>query len=143
MAPPPSQSQSQSQLPFDAGNAAAEAAELTLSGRALAADPGVWDELRDSHGLLRAPWLRFARSLPPPPSGLDVSRDLDRRVGQVAHRIRLDGVTHNVFSDNPDPNAASRPWSLELLPLLIEAADWAGIEAGVSLAAPTEAVSPR
>ena len=125
------QSQSQSQLPFDAGNAAAEAAALTLSGRALFAEAGVWDEMRDAHGLLRPAWRRFAHSLPPPPTGMEVAADLDRRVGQVGHRIRLDGVTHNVFSDNPDLAAASRAWSLELLPLLIEPADWAGIEAGV------------
>ena len=54
--------------------------------------------------------------------------DLDRRVGQVAHRIRQDGVTHNVFADT---GPAVRPWSLELLPLLIDPVDWATIEAGV------------
>jgi uncharacterized circularly permuted ATP-grasp superfamily protein/uncharacterized alpha-E superfamily protein len=126
-----SQSQSQSHLPFDAGLASAEAAALTLAGRAVSAEAGVWDELRDAQGLLREPWQRFASSLPQPPGGSDIAQDLDRRVGQVAHRIQLDGVTHNVFSDKPDISAASRPWSLELLPLLIEAADWSRIEAGV------------
>ena len=48
----------------------------------------------------------------------------------MAQRIRLDGVTHNVFSDERRRRSA-RPWSLELLPLLIEPADWAPIEAGV------------
>jgi uncharacterized circularly permuted ATP-grasp superfamily protein/uncharacterized alpha-E superfamily protein len=52
-------------------------------------------------------------------------------VSQVAQHIRQDGVTHNVFSDTVKPGASARPWSLELLPLLIEPADWANIEAGV------------
>jgi uncharacterized circularly permuted ATP-grasp superfamily protein/uncharacterized alpha-E superfamily protein len=69
--------------------------------------------------------------LPQPPAGGDLAADLDRRVAQVAQRIRLDGVTHNVFSDDASGGAAARPWSLELLPQLIEAADWATIEAGV------------
>jgi uncharacterized circularly permuted ATP-grasp superfamily protein/uncharacterized alpha-E superfamily protein len=124
------QSQSQSSLPFEAANAQAAAAHL-LTSRALAAEHGVWDELRDAHGQLREPWLRFARALPPAPGEGDLAEDLDRRVGQVAQRIRLDGVTHNVFSDDPQVGAKMRPWSLELLPQLIEAADWARIEAGV------------
>ncbi len=125
------QSQSQSSLPFDAAVAAADAAAHTLASRALPAEPGVWDELRDAGGALRPPWQRFAGALPPPAGGLEVATDLDLRVAQVAQRIRLDGVTHNVFGDNPDLGAASRPWSLELLPQLIEPADWAVIEAGV------------
>ena len=87
----------------------------------------MWDELRAPAGSLREPWRHFADWLPPP-AGLGLAADLDHRVGQVAAQIRMDGVTHNVFDDR---GAASRPWSLELLPLLIEPADWAAIEAGV------------
>ncbi len=126
------QSQSQSQLPFEAATAAASAAEHTLASRVTPLEAGVWDELRGDDGLLRPAWRGFARSLPAPPGEAEVADDLDRRVTQVAQHIRQDGVTHNVFSDNPDLAAASRPWSLELLPLLIEAADWAAIEAGVT-----------
>ena len=134
--PPPqvqtqAQSQSQGSLPFDGNAQAAGAAAHALAARALPADGGVWDELR--HGdALRQPWQRFAASLPQPHGGLDVADDLNRRVGQVEQRIRLDGVTHNVFSDAPGGGVASRPWSLELLPLLIEPADWAAICAGVT-----------
>ena len=125
------QSQSQGSLPFDGNAQAAGAAAHALSARALPAESGVWDELR--HGdALRQPWQRFAASLPQPHGGLDVADDLNRRVGQVEQRIRLDGVTHNVFSDAPGGGVASRPWSLELLPLLIEPADWAAICAGVT-----------
>jgi uncharacterized circularly permuted ATP-grasp superfamily protein/uncharacterized alpha-E superfamily protein len=134
------QSQSQSSLPFEGPAASSEAAH-TLLARALPAEAGVWDELRQPNGALRPAWARFAQALPAISAGAGaaggagagtLADELDRRVGQVAQRIRQDGVTHNVFSDDPGVAAASRPWSLELLPQLIEAAEWAGIEAGVA-----------
>ena len=105
---------------------AAELAAHTLLQRALPAEPGVWDELRAPGGGMRPPWQAFARHLQPT-AGMAVSAGLNRRVAQVAQQIRLDGVTHNVFSD---AGVASRPWSLELLPLMIPPGDWAAIEAG-------------
>ncbi len=114
------QSQFQGNLPLDA-------AAQALLHQALPGDGGVWDELRAAGGDLRPAWRRFALGLPAPAGGRDAAGDLDRRVAQVAQQIRQDGVTHNVFSDQ---GVASRPWSLELLPLLIEPADWAAIEAG-------------
>ena len=127
----PSQSQSQGSLPFGADAQAVGAAEHALAARALPAEPSVWDELRADGHRLRTPWQAFARSLPEPGGGLGMAEELERRVGQVEQRIRLDGVTHNVFSDAPGGGVAARPWSLELLPQLIEPADWAVIEAGV------------
>jgi uncharacterized circularly permuted ATP-grasp superfamily protein/uncharacterized alpha-E superfamily protein len=105
---------------------AAELAAHTLLQRALPAEPAVWDELRAPGGGMRPPWQAFARHLQPT-AGMAVSAGLNRRVAQVAQQIRLDGVTHNVFSD---AGVASRPWSLELLPLMIPPGDWAAIEAG-------------
>jgi uncharacterized circularly permuted ATP-grasp superfamily protein/uncharacterized alpha-E superfamily protein len=129
-----SQSQSQGSLPLDfgLGGASRGDARHLLLHRAHPAEPGVWDELRlaaAAGGGLRPAWQGFAQHLPPPPGGLDRAADLDRRLGQVARQILHDGVTHNVFSDD-GAGVASRPWSLELLPLLIEPADWAAIEAG-------------
>jgi len=117
---------SQSPLPFEA--APHDAALDTLLRRVLPAEAGVWDELRTPAGAVRGPWQRFAHWLPAPAEDTDLAQDLDRRVAQVAQQIRRDGVTHNVFSE---AGVASRPWSLELLPLLIEPADWAQIERGV------------
>ena len=58
----------------------------------------------------------------------DPAADLDARGARIGERIRRDGITHNVFG--PD-GAAARPWSLELLPLLLEPAEWAVIEHGL------------
>ncbi len=103
-----------------------------------AGEARAWDELRAGGGELRPPWQVFADHLPEAPLPGGLAAELDRRSAQVAQQIRLDGVTHNVFSDQ---GAASRPWSLELLPLIIPAADWALIEAGaVQRAALLEAV---
>jgi len=122
------QTQSQSTLPFEPDAPPAGVLDA-LMRHALPAEPGVWDELRTPPaGHVRPSWQRFAGLLPAPPAGQDVPTDLNRRVAQVAQQIKLDGVTHNVFDEQ---GAASRAWSLELLPLLIEPADWAGIEAGV------------
>ena len=125
------QSQSQGSLPFETSAPATGAAAHALAARAMPAETGVWDELRGAAQALRPAWQAFAHSLPAPAGGMDLADDLNRRVGQVEQRIRLDGVTHNVFTDASDGGVATRPWSLELLPHLIEAADWKAIEAGV------------
>ena len=121
---------SQTPLPFEPGTLPGAAAGVhTLGSRALPAEPGVWDELREATGRLREPWQRFAATLGAEEAAQDdLAAALDRRARQVADRIRQDGVTHNVFADGA---AQTRPWSLELLPLIVPAAEWAGIEAGV------------
>ena len=131
MTSPQSQTQSQGTLPFGPGAASAlgqGGALDALMRHALPAEAGVWDELRQPGGAVRPSWQRFAQLLPAPGSGLTLAAELDRRRAQVAQQIALDGVTHNVFDEH---GAAARPWSLELLPLLIEPAEWAAIEAGV------------
>lgn len=68
-------------------------------------------------------WQRFlALSSPVRAAGLEPS------LQWLARQIRADGITHNVYSES---GSAARPWSLELLPSLIEPGDWARIEAGV------------
>ncbi len=116
----------QGSLPLDSPGATP--ALDTLLRHALPPDAGVWDELRGPGGAVRPHWKRFAELLPAPAHG-DLAAELDRRVAQVAQQIRQDGVTHNVFGEQ---GAASRPWSLELLPLLITSNEWAAIEAGVT-----------
>lgn len=131
-------SSSQSALPFGADGAAAmpraraDAAVDALLRRAVPPEPGAWDELRERAGELRPRWRRFAELLPEPGAGLDVAGELDRRLARVAQQIRRDGVTHNVFGDGGAAGASSRLWSLELLPLIVEAGEWAHIERGVA-----------
>jgi uncharacterized circularly permuted ATP-grasp superfamily protein len=103
---------------------------MLTRGRADRASPpetGVWDELRSADGAWRPAWRRFEQHVPAPAAG-DLNADFDRRLQAIAAQIRRDGVTHNVFGPE---GAVARPWSLELLPLLIEPADWAGIERGI------------
>jgi uncharacterized circularly permuted ATP-grasp superfamily protein/uncharacterized alpha-E superfamily protein len=121
---------SQPSLPFAADDAfdAGAAALAALLRHSADVGAGAWDELRHGNGTVRASWREFMRRLPAPGSGASLADDFDRRVAQVARQIRRDGITHNVFSDK---GAAPRPWSLELLPLLIEAHDWALIVEGV------------
>jgi uncharacterized circularly permuted ATP-grasp superfamily protein/uncharacterized alpha-E superfamily protein len=111
----------QGSLPFDPAGAGSPALDALLR-HAQPAEPGAWDELRGADARPRPVWQRFARLID------DDAHGLDRRVHQVEQQLRHDGVTHNVFSDE---GVAVRPWSLELLPTLIEPADWARIEAGV------------
>ena len=102
-------------LPTDAGQA--------LLRRARAADPGHYDELRDDDGQLRPHWASFASLLSGDPA------ELDARQAQLARQIREDGVTYNVYNAEGGP---SRPWSLETLPLILPAAEWASLEQGVA-----------
>jgi uncharacterized circularly permuted ATP-grasp superfamily protein/uncharacterized alpha-E superfamily protein len=92
-----------------------------------AGDP-CWDELRESSGALRPTWQRFA-AVTPALRG-DAAAMFARHRAAIAQQIRADGVTHNLHEQTV-PGVAARPWSLEALPLIIDAADWAQIERGV------------
>lgn len=76
----------------------------------------------DSLGELHPSWQAFIQAEPLEPQALGERRRL------LDHQILRDGVTHNVHAEG---TTSSRPWSLELLPLLLGAAEWASIEAGV------------
>jgi len=91
---------------------------------AVEAERGHHDELRTPEGELRPPWQQFFTHL-----GAAGFADLDRRAAMLARHIRDDGVTYNAY--RPD-GSAQRPWSLDLLPLLIGVDEWAHIEAGVT-----------
>ncbi|HCQ49000.1 MAG TPA: hypothetical protein DIW53_20500 [Achromobacter sp.] len=95
---------------------------------ALPARPGHYDELRappDASGAtqLRDPWPQFFELL-----GTSGFADLDRRVDGVARQIRENGITYNIYAE---ANGSARPWSLDLLPFVINDTDWAAIEQGV------------
>jgi len=102
---------------------ASEALAHALLQRARPAEAGHYDELRDADGRLRPAWRSFVDQLGAP---LD---DLQRRQALMARQIREDGITYNVYDAQGGP---SRPWSLEVLPLIIEAAEWRRLEQGVA-----------
>jgi uncharacterized circularly permuted ATP-grasp superfamily protein/uncharacterized alpha-E superfamily protein len=56
------------------------------------------------------------------------SADLNQRYASLQRQVRDNGVTYNVYADQEGPQ---RPWSLDLFPLIVDAASWRGIEAGV------------
>ncbi len=99
-----------------------------------AAYTSLHDELHEpgpaGAGRVRACWQRFFDWLP-----YDVAAaraEIDARARHVAQQIRADGITHNVYGDQPAGGAGPvRPWPLEVLPLLVEPDDWAVIERGV------------
>ena len=90
--------------------------------RARAADAGHFDELRQGPTQLRAPWQEFLSHLGAP------LEDLQRRQATLQRQIREDGITYNVYNAEGGPN---RPWSLEVLPQIIEAQEWRELEQGV------------
>ena len=54
--------------------------------------------------------------------------DLAGRTARVERRVQEDGASYNVFDDGAE---TARVWPLELLPMLVGAEEWKGIERGV------------
>lgn len=99
--------------------------EVLAAARTCTAQPGHFDELHGGAGSigLAPAWRDFfnhaeARS----------AADLDARAANLQRQIRDNGVTYNVYADAEGPQ---RPWSLDLFPLVVDAASWRHIEAGV------------
>ena len=84
---------------------------------------GHFDELRGSDGKLRTSWSRFFELL-----GADGFADLDRRLDVVQRQVHENGMTYTVYADEGPP----RPWSLDLLPFVVEDAEWRVIAAGIA-----------
>jgi uncharacterized circularly permuted ATP-grasp superfamily protein/uncharacterized alpha-E superfamily protein len=56
------------------------------------------------------------------------TEELGRRWARAERRIRENGITYNVYGD---PEGASRPWRIDIVPFLIPAEEWRHIEAGI------------
>ncbi len=90
--------------------------------------PGHWDALRGvvsdgrGGGALTPQWQRFFDLLGP--TGFE---GLDAREQSVRQQILDDGVTYNV---HVDASRATQAWSVDLFPLIVDAAEWAQISAG-------------
>jgi len=110
----------QSLFDFDRGRDAS----ALVTRYALPAPAGHRDELRGADGTLRPAWREFFEHLGP--GGW---ADLPRRRGTIEQQVRDDGITYNVYSEE---GKVERPWPLDLMPYLLEADEWAAIEAGVA-----------
>jgi uncharacterized circularly permuted ATP-grasp superfamily protein/uncharacterized alpha-E superfamily protein len=107
--------------------------ELLAAARACAAQPGHFDEL---HGAPAAGPASVPESTDFAPVWRDFfdhseardAAELDARAASLQRQIRDNGVTYNVYADAEGPQ---RPWSLDLFPMVVDAASWRHIEAGV------------
>ncbi len=93
-------------------------------------DHTAWDECRDAQGRLRPSWQRFFDAAPALLTQPQAAYETHR--AQIAHQLRADGVTFNAHQEEGTAASASRPWSLEPLPLIVEPADWQAIERGIA-----------
>ena len=103
-------------------------ASQPLVARPLLADysprPGVWDEMLEAGGRLREAWQPLAKSL------AEIDRaTLATRWEQARRVIRENGVTYNVHGD---PEGLARPWELDAVPLMMSAAEWTSVSAGLA-----------
>lgn len=57
-------------------------------------------------------------------------RELEQAQASLTRKVADNGITYNVYSDALA--GQTRPWSLDLLPMIIDQAQWAQIERGVS-----------
>ncbi len=103
------QFQSQSQSPLGSGSSQSSQGSGVVSDNKPASIHPHWDSFFDFLGA----------------SGF---ADLNQRTVNLKRQIRDNGVTYNVYAD---ANGPQRPWSLDLLPLIISPSDWAYIEAGI------------
>ncbi len=85
--------------------------------------PGAYDEVMAAPGSPRPHWLPLLERL----SGLGPEEWATRR-DTVGRLLRERGVTYNVYTD---AHGRDRPWELDLLPVIIPAAEWARLEAGL------------
>ncbi len=80
-----------------------------------------WQGVRGAGPLPAARWQAFFSSL-----GASGWAGLSASSEQVRQRVQADGASYNVYGA-PD----NRPWPLKMLPMIIEADEWAVIEHGV------------
>ncbi|MEO7274357.1 MAG: circularly permuted type 2 ATP-grasp protein [Vicinamibacterales bacterium] len=84
--------------------------------------PGHFDEARASDGTLRPPWAEFAAST-------DVTTEyLAQAHKRVIRQIDENGITYNVHAT---ADGIQRPWSLDVVPLIVKAPEWEPLERGL------------
>jgi uncharacterized circularly permuted ATP-grasp superfamily protein/uncharacterized alpha-E superfamily protein len=82
-----------------------------------------YDEFKAPDGSIRPAWEKMARSLRALSPG-----ELARRGENLRHHIQENGITYNVYGD---PGNSSRLWGMDLLPMVLEWAEWQKIESAL------------
>jgi len=85
--------------------------------------PGVFDEMMDGDGRVRAHWQPFLAML----AALG-SDEINRRFAAADRYLRDSGVFYRVYDDAA---GLERPWPLSHIPLIIEPDEWRQLEAGL------------
>src|SRR5580704_12602337 len=99
---------------------AASLAQFVASYRPLS---GIFDEMMDGDGRVRAHWRPFLSML----AALGVD-EINRRFGAADRYLRGSGVFYRVYEDAA---GIERPWPLSHVPLIIEPSEWRELEAGL------------
>jgi uncharacterized circularly permuted ATP-grasp superfamily protein/uncharacterized alpha-E superfamily protein len=85
--------------------------------------PGIFDEMMDRDGRVRAHWQPFLAML-----GALGSDEINRRFAAADRYLRDSGVFYRVYEDAA---GLERPWPLSHVPLIIEPGEWRHLEAGL------------
>ena len=85
--------------------------------------PGIFDEMMDGDGRVRAHWQPFLSRL----AALG-AEEITRRFAAADRYLRGSGVFYRVYEDTA---GIERPWPLSHVPLVIEPAEWRQLEAGL------------
>src|SRR6202167_3707544 len=85
--------------------------------------PGVFDEMMDVDGRVRAHWRPFLAMLAE--LGAD---EINRRFGAADRYLSDSGVFYRVYEDAA---GIERPWPLSHVPLIIEPSEWEQLETGL------------
>ena len=85
--------------------------------------PGVFDEMMDRSGQPRAHWRPLLSML----AGMGAD-EINRRFAAADRHLHDSGVFYRIYED---PAGSERPWPLSHVPLLIDAAEWQELKAGL------------
>jgi uncharacterized circularly permuted ATP-grasp superfamily protein/uncharacterized alpha-E superfamily protein len=86
--------------------------------------PGIFDEMMDAAGRVRAHWRPFLSML-----GALGGEEINRRFAAADRYLRDSGVFYRVYEDAA---GLERPWPLSHIPLLIESSEWRELVAGLT-----------
>ncbi|MFA5957267.1 circularly permuted type 2 ATP-grasp protein [Hyphomicrobium sp.] len=82
-----------------------------------------YDELLDVGGAVRDHWQPLLDGL------AELTEDERKlRVGRLTRRVRETGIAYDIFAD---PNTSAQRWALDLLPIVISASEWQGLESAL------------